>query len=311
MLFGVAFFVCLAVVFWVMQDNAGKDDVTKQQEVAEKDRDKIETEQKKEMEKELGVGIPTLEEVERVLSVTDNQMLYEELLMKEYGKAKGAYIFTAYVREELPSNTDTEQIAQIKKSLIAQAYDEKAYPSDVDLLSGLFEIAQPFSTVDAGFQTLNDKMKTGYLNSMIFHDETKNDRIPRIVLSAVVWVTENMNASEFETLLKDVTVTVADNKGIPFNSYYRTMYEKGNVENPLREEKFKNMNYLNPYESVFENHKQKDVQIYAGTPIVVSYIVELENVNVKTVESLDTSFGKANFKLVKPSSNSTVAYKLN
>lgn len=308
--FGVAALICLVVVFWAIRDNTSVVDIDKQAEKAVEERENEEKRMQEEIEEVAGVAIPTKEEVERVVGVTDNQMLYEELINKEYGKKKGQYIFDAYVRDELPSTGDSPKTKQVKEALIIQAFNDNAYRTEVDVLHGTFELTFPYSTMEPGFKELNEKLSIGYLNSIVLNDSSKKDNIPRINLFATVFVNETLSVNEFEELLATNELVVANNTAIPFNRYVREASKKAGADNPYNTAGFKELVYVNPSNPVYREGYKKDAKIYAGTVVSVPYVVELENVNVQQAKELDVQIGSVNFMLNQVDSGSDLIYQL-
>ena len=158
---GILLALCVAIVLFTLNMNEKNATLDSQVSVAEKEREQAEKEQKDRLKEAVGQAVPTMEEVNRLVSVTDNQMKYEEMILDEYGKELGAYVFHAYVAKTLPSTSDNALTKRVKEGLLHQNFQKDAYSSLVNPLVQDFQVAPPFASTSNGFKEIQEGLYAG------------------------------------------------------------------------------------------------------------------------------------------------------
>lgn len=282
---GALLAICLIVTLTVIWDNNQQEKIDTQIDMAQKDLEKQEKEQKKNLKATVGVEIPTREEVARLLAIEEDETAHLDLVIQEYGKKNGEYIFNAYIEDTLPSNKDTSLIQMHKESLAYQQFNEDAYPVDVNLIHTEFHASPPFATTSVGFTPITAELNAGYVSLSTFSVEEAPKDTEEMVVKITVYSSVTQTALDFEERMAKVGIALEGQPLLPLTSYMKELADALNAkDSPYSQDYMKNINYLNVVNVDWSEKKAKDVILYKGTPVVLMMYW-----NIPTTTSLEHS----------------------
>lgn len=284
LLLGGLLATCLLVTLFVMWDKEQDKKIDTHVTDATKELTKQEKEQRKVLDKNIGVAVPSKEEVARLLALTDDTNEYEKLLANEYGKKYSEEIYSAYVIDKLPSNKDTALQARVKEALLYARFNDDGYATPVSVLDGDFIATPPFASTEQGFQPITSNLLAGYITFSRISLSKVESETPEYRINMVVYADKTMTVEEFEQQLGKAKFTMEDIKLRPFNAHVRetlgdtlgetTMFTKGDAVK---------VNFLDVASTDWSKQSPKETIIYKGLPVMASYYWSAPNATWETL----------------------------